>query len=59
MGDQRERSGSLFSYGSIEERIQASHPLWRIRTLADQALDRTQSHLLRAVCRRRPAIGAT
>jgi transposase len=40
MGDQRERSGSLFSYGSIEERIQASHPLWRIRTLADQALDR-------------------
>lgn len=40
MGGQRERSGSLFSYGSIEERIPASHPLRRIRTLADQALDR-------------------
>jgi len=36
----RERSGSLFSYISIEERIPASHPLRRIRKLADQALDR-------------------
>ena len=36
----RERSGSLFSYVSIEERIPASHPLRRIRRLADQALDR-------------------
>ena len=36
----RERSGSLFSYVSIEERIPASHPLRRIRKLADQALDR-------------------
>jgi transposase len=40
MRGQRERSGSLFSYVSIEERIPASHPLRRIRKLADQALDR-------------------
>jgi len=37
---QRERSGSLFSYVSIEERIPACHPLRRILKLADQALDR-------------------
>jgi transposase len=37
---QQERSASLFSYVSIEERIPASHPLRRIRKLADQALDR-------------------
>ena len=30
----------MFSYVSIEERIPASHPLRRIRRLADQALDR-------------------
>ena len=40
MRGHRERSGSLFSYVSIEERIPASHPLRRIRNLADQALDR-------------------
>ena len=40
MRGQRERSGSLFSYILIEERIPASHPLRRIRKLADQALDR-------------------
>jgi len=40
MRGQRERSGSLFSYVWIEERIPASQPLRRIRTLADQALDR-------------------
>ena len=40
MRGQQERSGSLFSYVSIEERIPASHPLRRIRKLADQALDR-------------------
>ncbi len=33
------RSGSLFSYVSIEERIQVSQPLRQIRRLADQALD--------------------
>jgi hypothetical protein len=37
---QQERSGSLFFYVSIEERIPTSHPLRRIRKLADQALDR-------------------
>ena len=37
---QQERSGSLFSYVSIEDRIPANHPLRRIRKLADQALDR-------------------
>ncbi|HBH72973.1 MAG TPA: IS5/IS1182 family transposase, partial [Synechococcales bacterium UBA10510] len=37
---QQERSCSLFSYVSIEERIPTSHPLRRIRRLADQALDR-------------------
>jgi len=40
MRGHRERSGCLFSYVSIEERIPASHPLRRIRKLADQALDR-------------------
>ena len=40
MRGHRERSGSLFSYVSIEERIPASHPLRRIRKLADHALDR-------------------
>jgi transposase len=40
MRGQQERSGYLFSYVSIAERIPASHPLRRIRRLADQALDR-------------------
>ena len=40
MRGQRERSASLFSYVSIEERIPASHPLRLIRKLTDQALDR-------------------
>jgi len=40
MRGQQECSGSLFSYVTIEERIPASHPLRRIRKLADQALDR-------------------
>jgi len=40
MRGQQERSGSLFSYISIEERIPTSHPLSRIRKLAVQALDR-------------------
>jgi len=40
MRGQQERTGSLFSYVSIEERIPASHPLRRIRKLAEQALDR-------------------
>jgi hypothetical protein len=40
MRGQQERSGSLFSYVSIEERIPASHPLRRNRKLADQVRDR-------------------
>ena len=40
MRGQQERSGSLFSYLSIEDRIPANHRLRRIRKLADQALDR-------------------
>ena len=40
MRGQQERSDSLFSYVSIEDRIPANHPLRRIRKLADQALDR-------------------
>ena len=43
MRGQQERSGSLFSYVSIEERIPDNHPLRRIRKLADQALDRLNS----------------
>jgi transposase len=35
-----ERSSSLFSYVSSEERMPASQPLRRIRKLADQALER-------------------
>jgi hypothetical protein len=40
MRGHRERTGSLFSYVSIEKRIPVSHPLRQIRKLADQALDR-------------------
>jgi len=40
MRGQWERSGSLFSYISIEERILASYPLRRIRKLADRPVDR-------------------
>jgi len=40
MRGQQERSGSLFSYVSIEDRILENHPLRRIRRLANQALDR-------------------
>jgi hypothetical protein len=40
MRGQEEHSGSLFSWVSIEEWIPADHPLRRIRTLADEALDR-------------------
>ncbi|MFN9057643.1 MAG: IS5/IS1182 family transposase, partial [Cyanobacteriota bacterium] len=40
MRGQHEQPGSLVAYVSIEERIPASHPLRRIRKLADQALDR-------------------
>jgi hypothetical protein len=40
MRGQQERTGSLFSYVSIKDRIPASHPRRRIRKLADQALDR-------------------
>ncbi|MFM7674471.1 MAG: IS5 family transposase [Synechococcus sp.] len=40
MRGQQERTGSLSSSVSIEDRIPASHPLRRIRKLVDQALDR-------------------
>jgi len=40
MRGQLERSGSLFSYVSVEERIPPSLTLRRIRKLADKALDR-------------------
>lgn len=35
MRGQRQRSGCLFSYVSIEHRIPTSHPLRQIRKLAD------------------------
>jgi transposase len=40
MRGHRKRSGSPFSYVSVEDRILAGHPLRRIRKLANQALDR-------------------
>ena len=40
MPGHRESRGCLFSYVSIEERIPASHPLRRIRRLAEKSLDR-------------------
>ena len=40
MRGHRKRTSSLSSYVSSEEGIPASHPLPRIRKLADQALDR-------------------
>ena len=33
-------AAALFTYVSVEKRILASHPLRRIRKLADQSLDR-------------------
>ena len=56
MRGQRERSGFLFSYVSNEERVPASHPLRRIRMLADRGPDRRASHVLRAVCLRSPVV---
>ena len=47
----------MLSYMLIEERITASRPLWRIRKLADQVLDRVDSTFCE-LGRRRPAIGA-
>jgi transposase len=41
-GDDRQQH-ELFSYGGLDERIAADHPLRRIRTLADQALARLNS----------------
>jgi hypothetical protein len=41
-----ERSGSLFFYVSIEERISASHPLLRIRQTGGSCPRSAQSHLL-------------
>jgi transposase len=37
-GSDRQQS-EMFLYGSLEERVAADHPLRRIRTLADKALD--------------------
>ena len=47
MRGSQERSGSLFAYVSFEERSPASHPLRRIRKLADQALDRPNATFCR------------
>jgi hypothetical protein len=40
MRGQQERSGSLFFYVSIEDRIPVNLPLRRIRKLAELVLDR-------------------
>lgn len=40
MRGHQERTGALFSSVSIEDRIPKAHPLWQVRLLADQALDR-------------------
>jgi len=47
MRGQQERSGSLFSYVSIEERIPTSHPLRRIHKLTNQTLDRVNPTFFR------------
>ena len=38
-----ERSGSMFSYVSLEERVPADHPLRAIRRITDRALERLSS----------------
>ena len=54
---QQERTGSLFSCVSIQERIPASHLLRRIRKLADQALDRLNPTLCQLYAsERRPSV---
>jgi hypothetical protein len=40
MRGHQERTGPLFSYVSTKDRIPKAHPLWQVRLLADQALDR-------------------
>jgi transposase len=40
MRGQQERTGSLFSYVSTDDRIPKTHLLRQVRRLADQALDR-------------------
>ena len=32
------RSGELFSYVDLEQRVRADHPLWAIREVANEAL---------------------
>ena len=40
-----ERSGSMFSYVSLEERVPHDHPLRAIRRITDRALDRLSPQL--------------
>jgi transposase len=40
-----ERSGSMFSYVSLEERVPHDHPLRAIRRLTDRALERLSPHV--------------
>ena len=40
MRGQQERTGPLFPYIFTEDLIPASQPLWQVRPLADQAMDR-------------------
>ena len=40
MRGQQERTGHLFLYISLEDHMPASHPLWTMQRLADQAFDR-------------------
>lgn len=35
-----ERSGSMFSYVSLEERVPPDHPLRTVRRITDRALER-------------------
>jgi len=39
------RQSELFSYGSLEERIPAKHPLRSIRTMVDEALGEMSTRL--------------
>jgi len=39
-----ERSGSMFSFVSLEERVPSDHPLRTIRRVTDRALERLSPH---------------
>ena len=49
------RTGSLFSYVDLEERVPARHPLRKIRVIVNAALAALDAEFARLYARRRPS----